>query len=62
MTFGDIIKGKKKFTCDLAIQAEEFMLKLKLFVIHINNNDLTHFSNMNEYAKYFNYNSQDYVN
>lgn len=38
------------------------MSKLKLFIIQVNNNDLTRFPNMNEYAEDFNYNWQRYVN
>ena len=57
-----VTKGKKKLICDLAAQVWEFMSKLTLSMIQIKNNDLTRFSNMNEYAKDFNDNWQDYVN
>lgn len=29
------------------------MLKWKLFIVQINNNDFTHFYNMNQYEEYF---------
>ena len=37
------------------------MLRLKLFIIQINNNDFTHFSNMNQSAGDSNYNQWHYL-
>lgn len=45
-------QGKAKLTCDLATEVKKFMLKLKLFIIKINNNGFTH--SMNQYREDFN--------
>lgn len=55
------LQGKEKLICDLAQYVREFMSKLKLFVIHMENLDFTHFVNMEKYKEDYNFNKQRYV-